>query len=200
MPRYFSLEIYLHLIAPWLHIASWNFSEYVYRGTWPVSNHSAIVQHIVSSRSYFVFSCLVRFCSVAIILILCFLCDSAGQHNIWSLVFCCSQRRQLSWACHFHFCRVISVGNRSLQIFTRATSLSILFRPRFKHLYAIECTVFLFHLFFYWRYCMYFDSANALMSWYQTLLGIVIPLISSTVGDDGYIYVIGLYATNWSWW
>ena len=66
--------------------------------------------------------------------------------------------QQLSWACHFHFCRVVAVGRRSLHIFTSTTSRSSRLRPRFKHFHAISCTVFLFHLFFFWRYLIYLGS------------------------------------------
>ena len=37
------------------------------------------------------------------------------------------------------------------------------------------------------------------MSWYLILLVIIIPLISNTVGDDGYMCVMGLYAPSLSW-
>ena len=102
-----------------------------------------------------------------------FFCDIAGHCSIWSLVSDCSYTQQLSWACHFHFCRVIAVGSRSLQIFTSTNSLSILFRPRFKNFHAIKCTVLLSNLFFRWRCRMYFGSAYALMSWCWTLLDII---------------------------
>lgn len=124
-PDILQLKVCLHSIVPWLRISLWNFSLYFYSGTWLVSNHLANAQHIVFSRSYFVFSCFICFCSV-IVLIFHFLCDNAWQHSIWSLVSNCAQRQQLPWACNFHLCRVVAVVIRSFQIFIDATSTTLI--------------------------------------------------------------------------
>ena len=122
--------------------------------------------------------------------------DCAGYQIIWSCGSCCLHRQQLLCGCNFYFCSVIVVGNRLLQIFTRMTSLSVFFRPRFKYFYAINCTVSLVHLFLFWKHYMSIVSVYSLMRWCLMFLFIAIPIISNTTGADGYICVIGWYETN----
>ena len=142
------LKICLYLIAPWLQIASCNFSGYFYSGTCPVSNHFVIAQARVFWRLYFVSSCCISFCNVVTVLILHFFLVIAGHQIMWSLVSDCQRRQQLSWSYHFNLSRVVVFGSKSLQIFSSTTSLSIICNPRFRHFHAIDFTVLSFHL---WR-------------------------------------------------
>ena len=189
----------LQPIAPWLLTEPSNFPGYLSNDTYPVSNHSEIAHDRVFSSSYCVSICFLRFRSADIILILHCLLVVSGHQIIWSLVSDCPHRQLLSWFSHFHFSNVYTIGKRSLQIFTSMTSLSILCNPRFRHFHAISFTVMLFHLYFCCRYRIYFGFEYALMSCWCTLLVIGMLLISNTVGDDGYMWVIGLYVPSSSW-
>ena len=91
-------------------MALWNFSRNFHSGSCPVSNHSVIAEHNISSNLNLVSSWFLCFFYSPIVLILHSIMDCAGHQIIQSLVSCCSHRQQLLCACNFHFCNVVAVG------------------------------------------------------------------------------------------
>ena len=94
----------LHPIAPWFQIASWNFSGYLYNGTFPVSNYSEIAHARVFSNSYFVSNCFICFHSVDVLILFWF---SIAFPDIITFVCCRSELAVIIYCQNsISFCRI----------------------------------------------------------------------------------------------